>query len=190
MECFRNNDWNDTSYFFETLCFSPIDAVEDSLEEMFPNPSLNVEHIRSTIAKDFEFLSVIKTKQKNIALTENTGTIWIQNASPKLCRFILETATSDFLCIVKQKNSHSMKRAKTIVLNSSFDEFHIRFDGSYISLNSNNQQVAELFGKTSVTYIRFAKNRYTNTNYPAISEENLNDNIFKYYEKDEICEIK
>jgi len=120
---------------------------------------------------------------------EDTGIVWLQNASPKLSKFILETAPKNTLCIVKRKNSHNIKRAKTIVFNSSFNEFHIRFDGSYISLNSNNQQVAELFGKTSITDIVFAKTRYTNTNYPAVSEENLNDNIFKYYEKDEICEI-
>lgn len=190
LECFRNSKLENSSLFLKTLCFATIDTVEEVLEEMFSNISLELTHVRSSIAKDFDFLSVIKTKQKNLALSENTEIVWIQNASPKLNKFILETAPKNTLCLVKQKNSHSIKRSKTIVLNSSFNEFHIRFDGSYISLNSNNQQVVDLFGKTLITDIMFAKTRYTNTNYPAVSEENLNDNIFKYYEKNEICEIK
>ena len=181
---------DDTTQFLEALSCLSIDDIKPTLKQVInPFPS-DLDPIRSAIAKDFDYLSVIKTKSKNLALSKNTGVVWIQNASPKLSKFILETAPSDFLCIVKQKNSHSIKRAKTIVLNSSFNEFHIRFDGSYLSLNSNDSQVAELFGKTSITDISFAKNRYTNTNYPAVLEKNLNDNIFKHYEKDVICAIQ
>ena len=176
--------------FLKALCLTPEKDIKFALNQVIENRPENLDIIRSAIAKDFDYLSVIKTKSKSLALSENTGVVWIQNASSKLSKFILETAPTDFLCIVKQKNSHSIKRSKTIVLNSSFDEFHIRFDGSYLSLNSNNPQVAELFGKTSVTDITFAKNRCTNTNYPAISEENLNDNIFKHYEKDAVCAIQ
>jgi len=189
LECFKRSKIENSSLFLKTLCLAPEKDIKFALNQVIENRSKNLDMVRSFIAKDFEYLSVIKTKQKNLALSENTGVVWIPNASPKLNKFILETAPKNTLCLVKQKNSHCIKRPKTIVLNSSFNEFHIRFDGSYISLNSNNQQVAELFGKTSITDIRFAKNRYTNTNYPAISVENLNDNIFKYYEKDEICEI-
>ena len=190
LECFRKSNLDDTTQFLEALSCLSIDDIKPTLKQVInPFPS-DLDPIRSAIAKDFDYLSVIKTKSKNLALSENTGVVWIQNASPKLSNFILETAPSDFLCIVKQKNSHSIKRAKTIVLNSSFNEFHIRFDGSYISLNSNNPQVAELFGKTSVTDITFAKNRYTNTNYPAVLEKNLNDTLFKHYEKDIICKIQ
>ncbi len=190
LECFRKSNLDDTTQFLEALSCLSIDDIKPTLKQVInPFPS-DLDPIRSAIAKDFDYLSVIKTKSKNLALSKNTGVVWIQNASPKLSKFILETAPSDFLCIVKQKNSHSIKRAKTIVLNSSFNEFHIRFDGSYLSLNSNDSQVAELFGKTSITDISFAKNRYTNTNYPAVLEKNLNDNIFKHYEKDVICAIQ
>ena len=189
LECFRNSNFDDTTQFLETLSCLSIDDVKSTLKRVInPFPS-DLDQTRSSIAKDFDYLSSIKTKQKNLALSENTGIVWIQNVSPKLSKFILETVPKNTLCLVKQKNSHCIKRPKTIVLNSSFNEFHIRFDGSYISLNSNNLQVAKLFGKTSITDVRFAKTRYTNTNYPAISEENLNDNIFKHYEKGEICKL-
>ena len=187
---FDRSKIENSSLFLKTLCLAPEKDIKFALNQVIENRSENLDIIRSAIAKDFEYLSVIKTKQKNLALSENTGIVWIQNASSKLSKFILETAPKNILCLVKQKNSHCIKRPKTIVLNSSFNEFHIRFDGSYLSLNSNDSQVAELFGNTSITDIMFAKNRYTNTNYPAISEKNLNDNIFKYYEKDVICKIQ
>ena len=189
LEYFKKSKIENSPLFLKTLCLAPEKDIKFALNQVIENRSENLDIIRSSIAKDFDYLSVIKTKPKNLALSENTGIVWIQNASPKLSKFILETAPKNTLCIVKQKNSHSVKRSKTIVLNSSFNEFHIRFDGSYISLNSNDQQVAELFGKTSVTDITFAKNRYTNTNYPAVLEKNLNDNIFRHYEKDTICKI-
>ena len=189
LECFKKSRIENSSLFLKTLCLAPEKDIKFALNQVIENLSENLDIIRATLTKDFDYLASIKTKEKNIALTENTGVVWIQNAFSKLSKFILETAPKNTLCIVKQKNSHSVKRSKTIVLNSSFNEFHIRFDGSYISLNSNDQQVAELFGKTSITDVRFAKNRYTNTNYPAVSEENLNDNIFKHYDEDKICKI-
>jgi hypothetical protein len=124
-----------------------------------------------------------------ISLYDNNSVVWISGFNkmqmPKLSRFILETASEDIFCIVLQKNSHQIKRQNTIVLNSSFKEFHIRFDGSYMALGNtkDNKEVSELFGKKSLVGLEFAGKCYHNINRPAVPEKQLKQhhNFFKYY---------
>ena len=190
LQAFRSyNDLKDSDSFLSALCFDPIKVVKSTLKKIIPLESLKeVETIRQDIAEEFEFLSHLPKKKKEVSLTNSNSIIWVsgfnKNAMKKLSRFILETADDRVIKIVSQTGSHDIKKTGTIVINSGFKEFHIRFDGSILALGNteNNDKVSELFWPTTYSGLTFAGKMYHNINIAAvpISELEQNKSFFRY----------
>ncbi len=195
LSCFERYEFSSTNMFLNTLCFSSDEDTTTILESIVQKSITSLQSIRKAMESEFSFLEEISIPKKDISLHDNPSVIWIsgfkKTGVKKLSRFILETSPKDSICVVLQKESHNIKRGNTIVLNSSFKEFHIRFDGSLMALGNteNNVEIAHLFGNTSTVGFSFKGKRYHNINKPAVTENDLfnDNNFFKSYENNKIA---
>ena len=186
---------HNSAEFLAALCLAPIDDIKPILKEMKIDSS---DHalVRKALSEAFSCLS-FPTSEKNISISNSNNIIWVscfqKSAMYKLSKFILETTDKSSLKIVLQRNSHNIKATNTIVINPNLDEFYMRFDGTLIALGStnNNQAVANLFGKTTITNIMIGSTRYHNINHPAVSEKDLANgwSFFKYYKSCNVLRI-
>lgn len=182
----------DTKSFLDKFCFSPTDNVAMLLKEIIPNfYEPNISHIRNSLAREYNYLALFSKAvgNKEIASICDKAIVWVENYNTDISKFIFETIPDDRLCIVHNKNSGDIKRSKTIVINFNLEEFYIRLDGSYLSFSRNNKKVAELFGLTTVRDIKLFGHKYNNLNYPAITNKDLDDVLFNYYNQNDILRI-
>lgn len=198
LQVFKESDvLKNIASFLQTLCFGSTSDIGDILEIILPKSMKNIDQIRSVLAEEFEAVSSLITQENEVDLTSSTSVTWVsgfnKNLMQKLSRFILETSDDNSIKIVLQKESHSIKKPGTIVVNSSFNEFHTRFDGSFLALGNteNNKDVATLFGQTSMVGLIFGGTRYHNINYPAVSEEDLAEGgaFFKYHDSYDVLRL-
>ncbi len=194
LACFRFNcDEKNTQSFLDKLCFMSIDKVINAIKKIVPKLyKPDVEHIRLSLEKEYKYLALIPEsigEKTDVSIIRDNGVVWVENYIPELSRFILDTAPNNMLCIVRQKNSHDIRRKKTIVINSDLNEFYVRFDGSLLSLNSDNTEIASLFGRTTITNIRVCGNWYNNVNHPAVSKNDFKGVFFNYYNQNDILRI-
>lgn len=193
LQIFKKYRFKDTFSFLNVLCFAPISDVQSILNKIVPKTIENVEQIRNALAEEFGFLSILLEEKQEMSLTDSDSIIWIPDANkiPKLSRFIIDTC--DIMKVVLLKNSHGIKAANTIVFNPSFDEFHTRFDGSFLALGKtkSNKEVAKLFGITSTVMTSADGQKCFNINQPAVEAEKLKneEEWWKWRGEDEVLRL-
>ena len=186
-ESFKNiaGTIGNSSDFSDLFCFSEASEVEKLLQQYVSIK--NTSNIRAALAKELDFLHDLPRKEE-ISLCNDNKIIWIscfgKPQMRKLSRFILETLPLTTSALIQQSDSHEIKRPNTIIINAEFNKFHTRFDGSFLASGNteNNDDIANLFGKTTQTNIFFAGKHRRNINTQTVSVSDLSDgkSFFRY----------